>query len=269
MQPNLIKNAVMRRVVGTIFPPVCPVTGAELDADRALSPEAWDDLAFLAGPRCCQCGREIPGLPAGDTTLRCEACLSHPHLWTRGRAAFRYEGTGRRLVLSLKHGDRLDLVPLLAGWMLRAGPDLVAGADLIAPVPLHWTRMLKRRYNQSAELARALARLADKRAAYAPGLIRRVRRTPSQDGRNRAGRIANLTGALALASGAGARVRGRRILLIDDVMTTGATLDAAAALFLQAGAAQVDVLVSALVTYDTAFYMGDDVIIEDPSDEAD
>ncbi|MEM7506318.1 MAG: ComF family protein [Pseudomonadota bacterium] len=259
----------MKSVVGTIFPPICPVTGAELDGDRALSPEAWDDLAFLTGPRCRQCGREISGVPAGDITLRCEACLSHPHLWTRGRAAFRYEGTGRRLVLSLKHGDRLDLVPLLAGWMHRAGPELVAEAELIAPVPLHWSRMMKRRYNQSAELARALARLAGKRAAYAPALIRRVRRTPSQDGRNRAGRIANVTGALALSAGAEKRLAGRRLLLIDDVMTTGATLDAAAALFLQAGATQVDVLVSALVNYNPAFYMRDDVIIEDLSDETD
>ncbi|MEL6476476.1 MAG: ComF family protein [Pseudomonadota bacterium] len=263
MPVNLLAPAI-----DAIFPPVCPVTGAELASGGALSPEAWADLALLSGPRCAVCGREVPG-GAEDALLRCDPCVWRPHTWDRGRSAFRYEGTGRRLVLSLKHGDRLDLAGLLAGWMRQAAGPLVEQADLIVPVPLHWTRMMKRRYNQSAELARAICRQAGRGDAYAPGLVRRVRRTPSQDGRDRAGRVANVAGAFDLMPRAASRLAGRRVLLIDDVMTTGATLDTLAELLRGGGAAGVDVLVSALVNYDPAFYMRDDVLIEELEDETD
>jgi len=174
-----------------------------------------------------------------------------------------YEGSGRRLVLALKHGDRLDLVPMLAGWMLRAGPDLVREADLILPVPLHWRRLLTRRFNQAAELARGVARAGGRRGVYAPRLLRRIRATPTQDGRNRAARLANLAGAIALAPGAERRLAGRRVLLIDDVMTTGATLDACARACLAGGAAAVDVLVSALVPFEGIAYLARDAGTEE------
>ena len=190
------------RAVNFLFPPTCPVTGEELGiGGGALSATAWGDLAILTGPRCFTCGREVPGDGRAEE-LCCDPCLRRPPLWTRGRAAFRYEGTGRRLVLSIKHGDRLDLVPMVARFMIQAGPDLVAEADWIAPVPLHWTRMIKRRSNQAAELARRISVIAGRRSAYAPGLLRRIRRTGSQDGRSRAGREANMAGAFGLMPGA-------------------------------------------------------------------
>ncbi|MEM8699301.1 MAG: ComF family protein [Pseudomonadota bacterium] len=266
-----MRGAWARPVLDKLFPPVCPVTGDEVSSVGALSPEAWDGLAFFSGALCEVCGREVPGGAEmrGDPDLRCDACLQRGHLWDRGRAAFRYEGTGRHLVLALKHGDRLDLAVIMAAWMRNAAGPLVKDADLIVPVPLHWTRMLKRRYNQSAELARAICRQAGRRDAYAPGLIRRARRTPVQDGRDRAGRTENVSGAFSLTPGSLQRIKGRRVLLIDDVMTTGATLDALATLLREAGAGGIDVLVSALVNYQPAFYMRDDVVIEELEDETD
>jgi len=251
-----------------VFPPICPISGVETDSHLALGPEAWAELGFLSGARCRGCGREIPGAAAAPD-LSCDLCQALPRAWDRGAAAFRYEGTGRRLILALKHGDRLNLAPLIAGWMRGAGADLVAEADLIAPVPLHWRRLVARRCNQSAELARALAARAGRRDAFAPLLLRRIRATPSQDGRDRAARIANLTGAIALGPGAGARLAGRRVLLIDDVLTTGATLDACARVLRAGGAEGIDVLVAALVNFDSRPYLGPDPEREAEPDEAD
>ena len=233
-----------------ILPPACPITGADVMEQGALSPAAWAELGFLTGPRCRSCGREIPGLTPEETALRCDGCLRRKHPWDRGRAALRYEGAGRELILSLKHGDRLDLAPVLARWMLAAGPELAAEADLAAPIPLHWTRMLTRRSNQSAELARALCRLAGRRAVFAPGLLFRTRRTVSQGAGNRAARIANVKGAFGLGRRGRARVRGKRVLLIDDVLTTGATLAEATRTCLEGGASGVDVIVAALVHFE-------------------
>ncbi|MEM8792154.1 MAG: double zinc ribbon domain-containing protein [Pseudomonadota bacterium] len=256
-------------ILDTLIPPICPVSGQEVTAQGALAPEAWAELAFLTGPRCRSCGREIPGLMPEETEFRCDICTIYAQPWQRGRAAFRYDGTGRRLILSLKHGDRLDLVPSLARWMLTAGPELVAEANLIAPIPLHWTRMLKRRYNQAGELARKICRLGERHAAFAPDLLRRTRRTPPQDGKNRAARIENIEKALTLSPHGRRTLPGKRVLLIDDVLTTGATLAAATRVCLEGGAAGVDVLVSALVNFEEKPYVPPVEAHEDPDNETD
>ncbi len=260
-----------------LFPPVCPGCAAETGA-AGLCPACWREIAFLdtapGSAGCRYCARPIPGLRPEDLDegAICDECLRWPPGWDRGRAAFRYEGTGRRLVLGLKHGDRLDMVPMLGGWLLRAGRELVAGADIIAPVPLHWTRRLKRRANQSAELARWLARArgaaGDAGGVYAPRLLLRTRRTPVQDGKGREARAANVEGAFALGPDAGS-LQGKRVLLIDDVLTTGATLGAAARLCRQAGARGVDVLVLALVMREEFAYLPPSAQDEDADDEAD
>ena len=155
---------------------------------------------FLSGAACSRCARPEPGLAEADPDFICTACLAEPPPWRRAAAVGIYGGTLRRMILGLKRADRLDTVPLLAGWLARAAAPLLAEAELILPVPLHWRRRVARRYNQSAELARALAGLTEG-AEYAPQLLRRVRATPSQEGRNREERFANLDGAFAPARG--------------------------------------------------------------------
>ena len=146
---------------------------------------------------------------------------------------------------------------MLAGWMLRAGRHLVPEADLVAPVPMHWSRRVRRRFNQSEELARALCRARGRPGLLAPRLLSRTRRTPSQDGRDRSARAENVQSAFRLTAGAAGRIAGKHILLVDDVLTTGATLGACARLCREAEAATVDILVLALVSFDEAPYLRD------------
>ena len=157
----------------------------------------------------------------------------------------RYDDGARALLLGFKHSDRTDRAPALARWMARAGAELLEQADVIVPVPLHRWRLLQRRFNQSALLAHELGRLAGK--PVAAHLLRRKRNTPSQGALTRAQREDNVTGAFRLRTGQAARVAGRRVLLIDDVLTTGATVTACARVLLRAGAAAVDVLTVAHV----------------------
>ncbi len=248
-----------RGAADAILPPGCTACGADTATGWSLCARCWGETAFLASNGCVTCGREIPALgsrpDAAPHGLRCASCQRHPPLWDRGAAVLAYEGAGRHLVLGLKHGDRLDTLPMLGSWMLRAGGGLLAEADLIIPVPMHWTRRLARRFNQSAELALAAARAAGRAAAFAPDLLRRVRRTPSQDGRDRAARAENLKGAFALAPGVAPRIAGRRVLLVDDVLTTGATLNGCTEVCRGAGAAAIHILVLALVSFDEAPYL--------------
>lgn len=249
--PQHIASLFLRRISEALYPPACPLCRADTSETGQLCPTCWADVAFIDGIGCRHCSRPILGATRDDPYLICEDCLRHPPMWAEGRAVFLYEGAGRRIVLGLKHGDRLDLVPGLARAAVRTGADLIAKADLIVPVPLHWTRRLKRRGNHAAWLARAIASQGRNRKAYAPRAVLRTRRTLSQDGKSRDQRAANMANAFKV----NAQLAGRHILLIDDVLTTGATLNAITSVCLQAGAAQVDILVLALVHRDQTSYI--------------
>jgi predicted amidophosphoribosyltransferase len=238
-------GALRTAVLNTIYPPRCLACPAPTEAPHGLCPSCWRDTHFIAGTTCPRCGLPLVGSAAeGDV---CEGCARHPPGWDRGRAAIVYSGAGRRAVLGLKHGDRLDMVGPLAGWMAVAGRDLLAEADLIAPVPLHWLRLIQRRYNQSGELARRLGRLSSRPVVV--DLLVRTRRTIPQEGMDRTARQANQSGAFAVPLRHHARIEDRAVLLIDDVMTSGATLSACAEACRAAGAARVDVLVLARVAF--------------------
>ncbi|WP_118138123.1 ComF family protein [Oceanicella sp. SM1341] len=229
-----------RQMLDMVYPPVCIACAEPVERQRALCGPCWRETRFLTGALCEGCARPLDGLAPG-AGLHCARCAAAPPPWQAARAAIAHEGPGRRLILSLKHSGRLELAEPVAAWMVRAGADVLARADLLAPVPLHWLRLARRGHNQSAELARALSRLTGK--PMVPDLLLRRRRTASQVGLDRAARATNVEGAIVAAPQH--VLHGRRVLLIDDVMTTGATLAACARACLDAGAAAVDVLAAA------------------------
>ncbi|MXU64761.1 ComF family protein [Oceanomicrobium pacificus] len=230
-----------------IFPPRCMACTAPVGGPGGLCPSCWRDLTLLSGPTCDRCA--VPVLAdaraPGDAPLLCDSCTTAPPAWDHARAVLLYGGTGRALVLALKHADRLDIAPVLARWMARAAPDLLSQTDLILPVPLHWRRRLGRRANQSAELARHLSRATG--CPWSPDLLRRCRSTPSLQGQDRAERQRTVEGAFVIRERQAGRIAGRTLLLIDDVMTSGATLAACTRVLKGAGAAGVSVLVAARV----------------------
>lgn len=227
-------------VLRALYPPQCLVCNAAVAEEFGLCPSCWRDTPFITGLVCDSCGMPLPGEDEG--AVHCDGCLAVPPPWVRGRAAMIYGGKGRDLILGLKHGDRLDCAAPAARWMARAAAPILRQDMIVAPVPLHRLRMLKRRYNQSALLGRGVARAAG--LEFCPDLLIRLRATGTQEGRDRTARHAALAGALALHPRRAERVAGRPVLLIDDVMTSGATLTAAAAA-LAGGAASVSVLVLA------------------------
>ena len=208
---------------------------------RGYAAEAWSRIQFLEAPVCDGCGA---GFEHDGLGLRCAACLARRRLFSRARAACVYDDASRDLILKLKHADRTDLSAMFATWISRAAADLIAEADAVAPVPLHRWRLLKRRYNQAAEIARPLA--AGHGKPYLADVLVRAR-PGGQEGKSAAGRRRSAQGAFSVPDGRRRQVENRRILLIDDVMTTGATAEACARALLRAGATAVDVAVIARV----------------------
>lgn len=232
-----------RGLVDLVLPPRCLGCGALVADQGALCAACWQALTFLGEPACACCG--LPFAHDQGAGARCAACLAAPPAFDRARALWRYDEGSKGLILAFKHADRTDAAPALARWLARAGQALLPDCDLVAPVPLHWRRLFRRRYNQAALLATALGRQAGR--PVAPDLLRRRRDTPSQGHLSRGARQRNVAGAFAVAPRWRDRLAGRRVLLVDDVLTTGATVEAAAAALTRAGAAGVDVLTLARV----------------------
>lgn len=237
---SLAQGPALKRAIGMaldlLLPPHCLKCGAAVSSAGGLCAACWRGITFLGAPCCACCG--LPFAYDLGADALCAACVRERPSFDRARAALRYDEHSRKLVLAFKHGDRLHLAPALGGWMRRAGIELLGEADVVVPVPLHWTRLFSRRYNQAAVLAHALA-AAGGPPVGADWLVRR-RRTPSQGKRNAPARRRNVAGAFAVRRGRS--VKGRSVLLVDDVFTTGATLAECARVLLRAGAARVDAL---------------------------
>jgi ComF family protein len=225
-----------RAVVDGVLPPRCLACGEIVGEPDALCGRCWSGITFFAPPWCAACGLPLPH-PMGEDAL-CGVCTQQRQSWDRARAILRYDKNSRRLVLGLKHGDRTHLAAAFGRWMQRAGSEVLADADLLVPVPLHWTRLFQRRYNQAALLAQAI-RSSGGPPVAADWLVRR-RRTPAQGHLGPAARERNVRGAFAIRPGRS--FSGKRVVIIDDVLTTGATVEECARVLKRAGAASVSVL---------------------------
>jgi ComF family protein len=232
-------------VLDLLLPPGCILCSGPVDAPGLLCGPCFADLAMLGEPSCRCCGAPFELAWHAVEGGLCQRCLDTPPPFERARAALRYDDASRRLVLPFKHGDRTEFAVVLARLMAGAGRELLRDSNVIIPVPLHRRRLFFRRYNQAALLARALGRISGRPVSL--DALARVAMTGSLDGRSAAERREEVAGAFAVRPRRAAALRGRRVLLIDDVMTSGATAAACADCLLEAGAAAVDVLVAALV----------------------
>jgi ComF family protein len=242
--PLLVEKARrgLRHAADFLFPPACPGCGRRMAAHGALCQSCWTEVRFIERPYC-----EVLGLPfthdLGAGFLSAQA-IADPPVFARLRAVCAFEGTGRTLVHALKYRDHTELAPMMARWMARAGKELVEECDAIVPVPLHRWRLFSRRFNQAADLGRALSVLTGR--PMLADALRRRRRTAQQVGLDRAAREANMKGAFEVAHQGKSDLFGKRILLVDDVYTTGATVSAATRALKRAGATNVDVLTFAM-----------------------
>ncbi len=233
------------RGLDALLPPTCLGCDAATDAPGRFCAACFRTVGFIGRPCCDACGQGFSYAREAAPGGLCAACASDRPTWGRGRAALRYDGPAIPLLLAFKHADRPEHARALAAMMARAGAELLRDADVLVPVPLHRARLRKRRYNQSVLLCRALTKLCGVPAL--PDALIRPRATPALGHLAAEARAAVMDGAIAVRPSRAATLAGARIVLVDDVMTTGATIGACAKAALAAGAARVDVLVAARV----------------------
>lgn len=232
-----------KAVLDALLPPHCLSCETAVGHFGTLCSSCWRRLTFISAPQCEVCG--VPFEYDLGADALCGACTARRPAYDRARAVLVYDEASRGLVLGFKHGDHLHGARAYGAWLARAGAALLADADLLVPVPLHRWRLFSRRYNQAALLAHAAGRTSG--VAVASDLLKRVRATPSQGGMSPAERRRNVRGAFKVAAGRAAEVAERRAVLVDDVFTTGATVEACARALTRAGARGVDVLTLARV----------------------
>jgi ComF family protein len=235
-------------LLDSVLPPLCLGCNEIVETPGALCAVCWQSFSFVAPPYCARCAAPFAEDP-GRGAL-CGACLARPPRYRCARAALIYDTRSRRLLLPFKHGDRTDIARACGRWMARAGSELLAEADLVVPVPLHWRRLFTRRYTQAQLLARVAVREAaavGTRPRLAPDLLRRRRWTGSQSGLRAQERRGNVRQAFDIHPRWVAEVAGKTVLLVDDVLTTGATVEACTRVLQRGGARHVDVLTLARV----------------------
>lgn len=237
LQPRLraVGAGALRGLLDFLLPAQCPVTRAPVDRPGDLAPAAWRKLHFLDAPICDRCG--VPFAFDQGPGAICGACAAEPPVFEKARSAVLYSDESRPLVLAFKNGGRTDTVRAFSRWMARAGREALEGADLLVPVPLHWRRLFKRRFNQSAMLAMGVGREAG--VPVCVDALTRRRSTPTQGGLSASARRRNVSGAFAVRPSRQTRLEGAIVVLVDDVLTSGATLNAAATALRKAGAAEV------------------------------
>ena len=223
-------------ILNFICPPTCPLCQEPVDEVHCLCHKCYQKLHFITKPCCSVCGR--PFEYQGLDEMVCAACMKEKPAFSMARSILEYDDFSKQLVLAFKHGDRIELAPLLVKFLRQADPDIFENVDLIMPVPLHWTRRLKRKYNQSALLAKGLSQKTG--ISYSERYLKRIRRTESQGKKKRRDREKNVKNAFRVAHPD--QIKGRSILLVDDVMTTGSTLNECARILRKKGVKDVKVI---------------------------
>lgn len=237
-------GAAFTALGNVIAPSLCLGCHDRTAAHDALCAACWQQVSFITPPLCERLG--LP-LPFGGTGPQISAAAAaDPPPYDRARAAAVFGGVVRELIHGFKYGDRHEARRLLGRWMVRAGSELLVDADVIVPVPMTRWRLMRRQFNQAALLAREVSQLSG--VAFDPLVLRKIKSTPSQVGSTAAQRAQNVTGAFAVTESARHRIADRKVILIDDVITTGATVGACARALRRAGAARIDVLAAAMVT---------------------
>lgn len=244
-QSTFAKHRVIgQKILDFVFPPHCLLSGDIVDQQGMIAPKYWAQIHFIERPFCYCCGLPFPH-ETTDKTL-CSGCIHDHPPYRYCRSAIVYNAESKALILRLKYGDRLEIAPLLSKWLYVAGADILEQADLLIPVPLHFFRRLNRKYNQSAVLARHLSAITS--LPVQDGLLKRSRHTPSQAG-NKKTRRKNVAHAFEMNPKYIDYIKGKNIVLIDDVYTTGSTVGECAKTLLHHGAKSVDVLTVARVVY--------------------
>ena len=226
-----------------LLPPTCAGCGEVQEDAHTLCGDCWGGLTFLSQPCCDVCGHPFAYAVPGRAL--CGACMRDRPPYAQARAALLYNDASKAFILSFKHADKTDMAALLAKWLAQAGTAFLKDSDVLVPVPLHWTRLFSRRFNQAALLALALGRMTD--TSVAVDALVRHKKTPSQGHLGVRARIRNVQGAFRVPPKRRAQVRGKRVVLVDDVYTTGATVRAVTKVLLRAGAVRVDVVTLARV----------------------
>lgn len=261
MEKNKIISGA-RRLLDVMLPPTCPGCRAIVGPPGGLCPECWEKITFISDPGisgpgvsgsgCSVCGHpfEFSGPPtSAEGAVICGACARETPPFGRARAAFVYDDASRKMVLAFKHADQTEWAGLFATMLMRAGQELIDDCDLIIPIPLSRKKLFSRRYNQSGEMARKLSINSGK--AFAPGLLERIpvrgAKKASQASLSRRARFENVRGVFKVPVKNASKLQGKSVLLVDDVLTTGATVRAASRALISAGAKNVDVLTLALV----------------------
>ena len=225
-----------------IYPPRCLHCGKVVESDFGLCGNCWAQMPFASGVTCNLCGSSLMGSPTGDTAI-CDACILTPRPWQNGRAAMIYQGTARKLVLGLKHSDRTDIAGPAGRWIAQACHDILTPETVVMPVPLHWFRQMRRKYNQACLLASALAKHTN--LTYMPNALRRPAHTRALEKVDFDERYKRLSASIEINKRRKKALMGKHVLIVDDVMTSGATLHTATQACLKAGALNVNVAVLA------------------------
>lgn len=241
-------NAVLQDILNFLLPPRCMCCGKIMFDDNGVCPECFNQITFISAPYCAHCGMPFTDASAIGRQILCPACLQDKKpVFRLQRAAVKYDYFSKKAILALKFMDKTENAIVFAKWLKLAGKDIFdSGADLLVPVPLHYTRLIMRRYNQSALLAKELSRLCGVPADMF-SLIKNKATKPQARFSNRNSRIKNIKGVFMVKNAE--KIKDKRIVLIDDVFTTGSTARECAKVLLAAGAKSVDVLTVAKVYF--------------------